>query len=139
MIDIQNLDSKESLEIKFKNGISAKLCLKHWFESNWYFCNIAESKWFWERASFETKFQTITWESHFRSNPTQIFFKIGVSQNICNGKTSVLESLFNKVTALKVDIFMKKRLQHRCFDVNIAKVLRTAFPLNTSGGCFSQL
>ena len=34
----------------------------------------------------------------------------------------VLESLFNKV--LQVCNFIKKRLQHRCFPMNIAKVLR---------------
>ena len=47
----------------------------------------------------------------------------------------VLESLFNKVrkTLLKRDsnlrpaTLLKKRLQHRCFPVNIAKFLRTAF------------
>ena len=32
--------------------------------------------------------------------------------------------------------FIKKRFQHRCcFPVNIAKFLRTAFFINTSGGC----
>ena len=39
----------------------------------------------------------------------------------------VLESLFNKSAGLQVCNFMKKRLQHRCFPVNIAKYLRTAF------------
>ena len=29
-----------------------------------------------------------------------------------------------------------KRLQHRCFPVNIPKFLRTYFSWNTSGGCF---
>ena len=42
-------------------------------------------------------------------------------------KTPVLESLFNKVAHLKACSFIKKRLQHRCFHVNIAKFLRTAF------------
>ena len=37
----------------------------------------------------------------------------------------MLESLFNKVAGLKACIFIKKRLQHRCFPVNIAKFLRT--------------
>ena len=31
---------------------------------------------------------------------------------------------------------MKKRLQHRCFPVNIAKFSKTTFLENTSGGCF---
>ena len=33
-------------------------------------------------------------------------------------------------------IFIKKRLQPRCFPVNISKFLRTAFLQNTSGDCF---
>ena len=42
-------------------------------------------------------------------------------------KTPVLESLFNKVAGLKAYNLIKKRLRHRCFPVNIAKLLRTAF------------
>ena len=40
-------------------------------------------------------------------------------------KTPVLESLFNKFAGLKTCNFIKKRLQQRCFPVNIAKFLRT--------------
>ena len=39
-------------------------------------------------------------------------------------KTSVLDSLFNKVVLLN---FIKKRLQHRCFLVKLAKFVRTSF------------
>ena len=39
----------------------------------------------------------------------------------------MLECLFNRVTDLKVCSFIKQRLQHRCFHVNIAKFFRTAF------------
>ena len=38
-------------------------------------------------------------------------------------KATVLESLFNKVAGIR----LQKRLEHRCFPVNIAKFLRTAF------------
>ena len=38
-----------------------------------------------------------------------------------------MESLFNKVAGLHARNFIKKRLQYRCFIVNIAKCLRTAF------------
>ena len=41
----------------------------------------------------------------------------------------MLEPLFNACN------FIKKRLQNRCFTVNIAKILRTHFLWNTSGGC----
>ena len=39
--------------------------------------------------------------------------------------TPVLESLFNKVSSPKACIFLKERLQHSCFPVNITKCLRT--------------
>ena len=39
----------------------------------------------------------------------------------------MLESLFNNVADLKACGFIKKRLQHRCFLVNIPRFLRTAF------------
>ena len=42
-------------------------------------------------------------------------------------KTPVLEPLFNKVADLKACNCINKRLQHRCFFVNIAKFSRTAF------------
>ena len=39
----------------------------------------------------------------------------------------MLESLFNKLADPQGCNFIKKRLQHRCFPLNIAKFLRTAF------------
>ena len=30
--------------IKFKIGICAELCLKLWFDSGWYFCNVTDSE-----------------------------------------------------------------------------------------------
>ena len=59
-------------------------------------------------------------------------------------KTSVVEFLFNKVAALKIRNFIKKKLQPWCFPANIAKFLRTPFftehPwwlfLHVTGHCF---
>ena len=48
------LGSKESVGVKYKDGICTGLCLRLWFHSDWYFCNITESD------GFETKLQTIT-------------------------------------------------------------------------------
>ena len=48
----------------------------------------------------------------------------------------MLKSLFNKIAGLKACNFIKKCIFHRCFSVNIAKFLRTAFFQNTSGDCF---
>ena len=52
-----------------------------------------------------------------------LFNKVaGLQENTCVG-----EFLFNKVAGLQAYNSIKKRLQHRCFPVNIAKYLRTAF------------
>ena len=42
----------------------------------------------------------------------------------------LFESLSNKVPGLQACNFIKKRLQHRCFPVNIAKRLRTSILKN---------
>ena len=61
--------------------------------------------------------------SIFRSRCSQVFFKVGVVKNVTifTKKTSVSESLFEKVTGLKAYNFNKKQLLHKCFPVNIAK------------------
>ena len=66
-----------------------------------------------------------------------MYFKIGALKNFANfnRKTPVLDSLFNKVAGPQACYFIKKRLQHRCFPVKFAKLLRThIFLQNTSGG-----
>ena len=37
MMNMLNLRSKESAGVKFKDGICVELCLKLWYESDWYF------------------------------------------------------------------------------------------------------
>ena len=49
-----------------------------------------------------------------------------ISQNL-----PVPESLFNKVAGLRHVTFLKKRLWHRCFPMNFAKLLRTPFLKST--------
>ena len=58
-----------------------------------------------------------------------MFLKIGFLKNfaIFTGKAPVLESLLNKVASLQDCNFIKKRPQHRCFPVNIARFLRKAY------------
>ena len=75
-----------------------------------------------------------------RSSRSQVFFEISVL-NVCNihRKMPVSESLFSKVASLEACNFIKKRLQHRCFPVNIAKFLRKFYLKNTTGGCFCTL
>ena len=57
-----------------------------------------------------------------------------VLRKFCNihWKIPVLESLFNKA-GLKDSNFIQKRLQHRDFPGNIAKLLRTSFSHSSSG------
>ena len=66
-----------------------------------------------------------------RSNSSlKTFFKTDVFRNfaiLIHRKIAVLEPLFNNVSGLKACIFIKKRLQHRCFSMNIAKFLGTVF------------
>ena len=66
-----------------------------------------------------------------KSYTAKIFWKI-LLQNVSNipRKAPMLESLFNKVSGLQAWSFIRKRLQHRCFHVNIAKYLRTPILMN---------
>ena len=74
-----------------------------------------------------------------RSSHSQMFFKVSVLKNftIFIGKTSAGVSLF--FFFLKACNFIKKRLQHECFPLNIAKFSRTGFyrtpPVATSVVC----
>ena len=62
-----------------------------------------------------------------RSSRLQMFFKIGFVKNFANftGKKHVLESLFNKVAALKTCNSIRKRIQHRRSPVKVTKFLKT--------------
>ena len=87
------------------------------------------SKPHWKHVFYDTIliFQQIFWIN--RSSRSQMFFKIGLLKNfaIIAGKYLYWGLFFNKFADRKPCSFIKKRLQHRCFHVNIAKFLRTAF------------
>ena len=73
---------------------------------------------------FSTHFQIST---RFKSSRSHVFFKIGVVLKnfaIFTGKHLCLSLFLIKLQGFN---FIKKGLQHRCFPVNIAKFLRTAF------------
>ena len=67
----------------------------------------------------------------YRSSRSQMFFGIGALKTF-----AMLEFRFNKVPHLQTCIFIKKRLQYRCFSVKFAKSLRASSLQNASGGCF---
>ena len=74
-----------------------------------------------------------------RSSRSQIFFKIGILKiSQYSQESTCVGSLYNKVAGVKACNFIKKKLQHRCFPVSIAKFLRTVFVYNASGGCLSN-
>ena len=60
-----------------------------------------------------------TWT--YRSIRSNVFCKEGILQNSL--ETGVLKSHFNKVAGLQ--LYFKRRLQHRCFPVSIVYFLRT--------------
>ena len=72
-----------------------------------------------------------------RTSRPLMFFEI-VILKVCNfhRKTLVLEFLFSKVASPGAYKFIKKRLQHRCFPVNIVNFFRKFYLKNTTGGCF---
>ena len=76
-----------------------------------------------------------------KKQPPQGFCKKGVLKKFhkVHLKTPVLESLFNRVSGLRPVILLKKKLQHRCFQVNFVKLLRTTFLQNTSIICLTVL
>ena len=73
-----------------------------------------------------------------KSSRSQIFFKIGALSNIAKstGKHLCWSFFLMKVACLKAYNFIKKRFQHRCFPMNIAKFLRALFLQNTCCVCF---
>ena len=64
----------------------------------------------------------------------QMFFKIYVLKTFANfmGKTPVFEPLFIQVKDPQDCSFIKRNIQHRCFLVKFAKLLRTPFFYRTT-------
>ena len=62
-------------------------------------------------------------KNNLRSSRSQVFFKIGTLKNfaILTGKHLCWSVFFNKVAVFAT--LLKKRLQHRCFPVNIPNFL----------------
>ena len=78
---------------------------------------------------------------YFQKQSPQMFHKIGVLKNfaIFTGKQLRSSLCCNKVAGLRLANLLKKRLWHRCFPVNFAKFLRTAFSQNTSERLFQYI
>ena len=78
-------------------------------------------------------------KSFIKKQPPVGFSKKGVLKKFhkTHLKTPMLESYFNRVSGLRVVTLLKKRFQHRCFQVNFMKFLRTAFLQNTTVICLT--
>ena len=65
--------------------------------------------------------------SQFQKQPPDALYRKICSSEFRNihRKTPVLESSFIRLAGFKTRNFLKKRLQHRCFPVDIGKFLRT--------------
>ena len=70
-----------------------------------------------------------------RCSVEKVFLKI--SQNLKENYCARV-SFLKKLQALGLIFLLKMGLRHRCFPVNFAKLLRTPFLQNTSGGCFCE-
>ena len=128
---MRNIVSKESLEVKYKDSICAELCLKLWFESDWYFCNITESGCF--RKPLSRKKVS---NNHFvKSVQKQPYADL--LQNRCFAKISQQENTCVGVCVEELQLYVKET-QDRCFPVNIAKLLRTAFFIEHLRWCFCK-
>ena len=78
-------------------------------------------------------------QSQKQKQPPEGFYKKGALKKFHKAhlKTPVLESLSNRVPGLMPATLLKKRLQHRCFQVNFVKFLRKPFLPNTSVICLT--
>ena len=89
----------------------------------------------WARSvSYLKRAVVVKLEQGFRSSRSEIILKTGALKNF--GKTSLLDTLFDKVAILKT---IKKKLQYRCFPVGFAKLLRTPFFYGTDSVAASDV
>ena len=86
-------------------------------------------------------FCILTIMPNVRSSCQEVYCKKGVLRSFAKikGKHLCQSPFFNKVAGLTPATLLKKSLWHRCCPVNFAKLLRTRFLQNTSGGCFCNL
>ena len=130
-MNIGNLGSKETVGVKFKESICTELCLKLWFQSDWYFCNITNSGWF-----LKATVQKECPNNHFL-NSLQKQPYTDVLENRCFSK-------FRNIHR-KTYVFYNRPapLFKRDFNTDVSlRILRNfykqPFLQNASGNCFCQ-
>ena len=68
----------------------------------------------------------------------EVFCKKGVLENLTKftGKTFVGVSFLIKLQASDLNLYFKKRVQCRCFPLNLVKFFKNSFFKSRSAGCF---
>ena len=86
---------------------------------------------------YEVKSLLLVWSRSRNTHRTADLTDIRAISKSTHRRCSVKDVLenFAKFTGkhLWISLFLKKRLWHRCFSLNVAKFLRTIFSQNTSG------
>ena len=78
-----------------------------------------------------------SWITPLQKQRLEVFYKKAVLKNFAIfTKKHLCWSFLNKVADLEVYSFIKKRLQHRCFLVNIVKTLRAPIWRTSANRCF---
>ena len=120
--------------INIRNSICPELCLKLWFENDWYFCNIIESGWYWIRLT-RKKFQTRTSQSQFE--------KVTIQKSIAELWTVISHQmikhqlphrLFHQLNDHKLDIYLYRKLSTTLLALATNK--NTSSYLRKLDGCF---
>ena len=75
---------------------------------------------------------------YVQKEPLEVFFKKDVLKNFANftGKHPCWSLFFNKVTGLRASSFIRKRLQHRCVPVKLAKFYEHLFWRTVADDCW---
>ena len=76
-----------------------------------------------------------------KTSRTEVFCKKGALNHLVKfTEQSLLRGSFSiKVVSLQSATLLKRRLQHRCFPVNVVKYLRTPILIKNSGGLLCYL
>ena len=108
-----------------------QILFKHIFWSNYHLSNFFWNLWRQTNRYSSKKVNIWTPSGYFP------FFISFFCWNEINKKSSMREDTRKiRSSRLSLQLYLKKRLCHRCFPVNFAKFLRTPLLQNTSSGCF---
>ena len=127
MINIQNLGSKESVRIKYKDDVCTESCLQLWVESDWHLIQDGFKETV-QKQSSKQSFRKFSLEATVGRSPSKQVFR----KNYPTEKHLCWSLFLLKISGLKLCSFMIKILDHRCFPVNI----HVAYCKSFENSCF---